>query len=344
MSNESGASMLKWFASFLAIVLLAVSGGGLYLWKQYRAEIKLLHQYVEKIETQLQTKEEIATEFQTNLAKLAADSQSQDVVLSDHLRALDENLRRVKAKVKRVSQDTSSSQQWLLAEVEYLLKSADHRILMKEDVKGAVKLLRFADDLIKKMPIEDQGLMDVRVAVAKDVASLQGYKDIDVPGTYAALSALSDQIENLPLAQSAFDVEMPAADGEESEELPQMLSAINSTMSGYLVIRKHDVEELKALLSPDQRINLRDSMRLTIEQAQTALLRGDQRTFDQSLTKVRGWVHKYFLADNFRVQLTIKKVESLIKTRVQRDLPDIARSQQALKRYLTDRMRQERRY
>ena len=342
MSNQSGAGFAKWFAMFLLLVIVGGGSGGYYLWSQNKTEIKLLHQYVEQVETRLQTKEKIATEFQVNLAKLAADSESQDVVLYSHLRALEDNLKRIKKRVKKVSEDTLSSQKWLLAEVEYLLKSTDHRIQMKEDVKGAVKLLRSADSLIKKMPMEDQGLMDVRVAIAKDVASLQAYKEIDVPGTYAALSALGDQIEALPLAQAAFDAKPEPVEGEE-QELPKMLSAINETMSGYLVIRKHDVEELKALLSPDQRINLRDSMRLTIEQAQTALLRGDQRIYDQSLSKVRSWVHKYFIADNFRVQLTIKKVEDLIKVQVQQDLPDIARSQQALKRYLTDKMREERR-
>ena len=341
-SSNTGSNIAKWTSIFLTATLLAGGAGAYYLWNQSQLEIKLLHKYVEKVEVRLQQKEDIVTEFRVNLAKLSADSEGQDVVLNDHLRNLEDNLSRVSKRLRRVSEDTLSSQKWLLAEVEYLMKSADHRILMKEDVKGAVKLLKSADDLIKKMPIEDQGLMDVRVAIAKDVASLQAYKDIDVPGTYAALNAIGDQIENLPLAQTAFD-EVASVDGAvaEKQEMPKMLSAVNETMAGYLVIRKHDISELKALLSPDQRNNLRDSMRLTIEQAQTALLRGDQRIYDQSLSKIRAWVHKYFIADNFKVQLAIKKVDALIKVQVQHDLPDIAGAQQALKRYLTDRMRKE---
>ena len=231
MSNESGANIAKWFAIFLLLVVVGGGAGGYYLWSESKKEIGLLHAYVEKVETQLQTKKGIVTEFQTNLAKLAADTKSQDVVLNAHLRALDDNLESINSRLRKVREETMSSQKWLLSEVEYLLKSADHRILMKEDVKGAVSLLRSADSLIKKMPIEDQGLMNVRVAIAKDVASLQAYKDIDVPGTYAELSALGSQIEALPLSQEAFDEKTIsiAAEGEKKSEMPKMLSAINET-------------------------------------------------------------------------------------------------------------------
>lgn len=343
MSTENGSNGAKIAAIFLSVALVGGGAGGYVLWSKNQTEINLLHKYVEKVETRLREKEDIVTEFRVNLAKMAADSEGQDAVLKDHLRSLGDNLEDVSKRLKRVSKDTLSSQRWLLSEVEFVMRSADHRILMKEDVKGAVRLLKSADELIKKMPVEDRGLMDVRVAIAKDVAALQAYKDIDVPGTYAALNALGDQIESLPLSQTEFDVAdgETVAEGEEPAEMPKMLSAINETMAGYLVIRKHDVAELKALLSPDQRVNLRDSMRLTLEQAQTALLRGDQRVYDQSLSKVRAWVHQYFIADNFKVQLAIKKVESLIKVRVEYDLPDIAGAQQALKRYLNDRMRRE---
>lgn len=319
----------------LAIAVIAAMGvAGMYFWEKNQEEITLLHHYVNKIEAELVAKDAAVGEFKNNLAKISADMQSQDAVLNDHLRTLEETLQRVGQRLDKV--EVSSSQSWLLSEVEYLLKIADHRILLKEDVKGAVTLLRAADALIKRMPVEDQGLLDVRVAISKDIASMEVYRNVDVPGTYAALAGLSDMIEKLPLIPE----EMPElSDKAKEQEQPSVLNTINDTMSGYLRVRRHNVDELKALLSPEREINLRDSIRLKLEQAQMGLLRGDQRIYDQSLSKVRKWVHNYFVSDNYRVEIAIKKLEGLIKVQVDHDLPDISGSQQALKRYLADRMR-----
>lgn len=323
----------NWLFIVALVVIVGMGIAGMYFWDKNQEEIDLLNRYVTKIEDELAAKDAAASEFQENLSKVAADMQSQDAVLNDHLRTLEETLQRVSQRLDKV--EVSTSQSWLLSEVEYLLKIADYRILMKEDVKGAVALLKSADALIKRMPVEDQGLLDVRVAISKDIASLEAYRNVDVPGTYAALSALGDMIDQLPLVPT----EMSDTAATEEKTGSQVLDAINDTMSGYLRIRRHDVEELKALLSPEQRINLRDSIRLMLEQAQMGLLRGDQRIYDQSLSKIRKWVHNYFVSDNFRVQIAIKKLESLIKVQVEYDLPDISGSQQALKRYLADRMR-----
>ena len=332
---QKSSSIGTWFSGFLCLCLVGLGGGGYYVHMQSQEELGLLHDYVMKVETELQTKNEAVITLKNNLAKISADSQSQDQILSDHLRALDDELKRVSKRMNKLA--VVSSQSWLLAEVEYLLKISDYRILSKQDVKGAVQLLKAADDLIENMPSSDQGLLDVRVAISRDIASLESYRNVDVPGTYAALVTLGESIEKLPLIITEPGAE--PVEGEKAVEQPKMLSAINETMAGYLAIRKHDVSELKMLLSAEQRINLRDSIRLTLEQAQTALLRGDQQVYDQSLGKVRAWVHAHFVSDHFRVQMAIKKVESLIKVEVEHDLPSIANSQQELKRYISDRMR-----
>ncbi|CAA0080387.1 Protein HemX [BD1-7 clade bacterium] len=324
----------------LLILLVAGGGGGYYVWTQAQQELGLMRQVVEKMQGQLKSKDESVVEFKEQLSKISAETQSQDLVLNDHLRTLEDNLTKMKGQFKKLSDATLSSESWLLAEVEYLLKIADQRILMREDVKGAVSILKSAETLIKKMPVEDRGLLNVRVAIAKDMASLEAYKDIDVPGTYAKLTALGDTVERLPLLQTAFNSSVGLTD-EEKKKQPKTLAAINETLSGYLIVRHHDADKLRALLSDEEAASLKDSMRLALEQSQTSLLRGDQRTYDQSLGKVRNWIHQYFVANNFKVKMAIKKIDELMKVQVENDLPDISGSQQALKRYLNERMRQK---
>lgn len=339
MTRQSG--FVVWLSVFLLLVIGVLLGGGFYLWKQQKTEMELLHQYVASVEGQLGVKDKAVSEFRHSLSKLAAETQSHDVILNDHLRMLEEDLTRVSKQVSNM-ENNMSSQNWLLSEVEYLMKLAGQRILIKEDVKGALVLLRKAEALIREMPVEDPGLVNVRVAIAKDIASMEMYRNIDVPGTYAELAALGEMIEKLPLVPTQMPQEgAENAEGEEAEQQPSALSQINDAFAGYITIRRHDVSELKALLSPEERLNVRDSMRLALDQAQTALLRADQRIYDESLSRIRRWVLQYFVADDFRTQQVARRLETLIKIRVEFDLPDIAISQQELKRYLADRMRMQ---
>lgn len=328
-----------WLSVFLLLVIGALLAGGYYLWKQQQGEMELLHQYVAKVETQLGVKNEAVQEFKKSLAKLTADGQSQDVIITDHLRLLEEDMARVKSDVGRMQQNISQ-ENWLLAEVEYLLKMASVRIMIKQDVKNALALLRKAEALIGELAKEDQGLLDVRVAIAKDIASMEMYREVDVPGTYAELVSIGEMIEKLPLVPTAIPAGAAGEDGE-AAKAPGILADINEAFAGYITIRRHDSEELKALLSEEQLLNLRDSIRLALEHAQTGLLRGDQRIYDDSLSKVRRWVLQYFTPDNFRTQMVTGQLEKLIKVRVEHDLPDLAVSQRELKRYLADRMRQQ---
>src|SRR5690554_310838 len=334
--NNNRASQQGGFALLMPITMLVllavVLAGGIYLWKQQTTQIDLLNEYVSSIETQLGIKDQAVKEFRSSLSKLSAETQSQDVILGDHLRALEDELNSVTQRLAHMEKSVST-ENWLLSEVEYLLKMADQRILIKEDVKGALILMRQAEKLVRTMPSDDAGLMNVRVAIAKDIAMMEMYRNIDVPSTYAELAALGVIIENLPLVPTRMQEQ-----GEEAEQ-PDTLAKVNEAFAGYITIRRHDTEELKALLSPEQRLNMRDSLRLALDQAQTGLLRGDQRIYDESLSRIRRWVLQYFITEDRQTQQVMRRLEDLIRVRVEFDLPAIAISQQELKRYLLDRMR-----
>lgn len=332
-ATKSKRGLLGWVCFLFALLLLAGSAAGFFLWHKTQEEIRLLHSYVNKVEQNLALKSQATAEFQKKISQMSAENKSQDLVLSDHLKELESNMLQLDGQFKKVTQATLSNDVWLLSEVEYLLKTADHRILMKADVKGAVAILKSADSLIKKMPLEDAGLTRVRVAIAQDIAQLQGSKAIDVPGTYAELTSLSSQIERLPLVQTAFSHQADSPNTAKQD----ILAKINQTMRGFIKVKKHDVKTLKAMLSDEDRLSLKNGLRLSIEQAQTALLLGDQRIYDDSLSRVRQAVHQYFVADNFKVKLALKKIDALFKVQVKQELPDISASQQALKRYLNER-------
>lgn len=146
--NNNRASQQGGFALLMPIIMLVllavVLAGGIYLWKQQTTQIDLLNEYVSSIETQLGIKDQAVKEFRSSLSKLSAETQSQDVILGDHLRALEDELNSVTQRLAHMEKSVST-ENWLLSEVEYLLKMADQRILIKEDVKGALILMRQAE-------------------------------------------------------------------------------------------------------------------------------------------------------------------------------------------------------
>ena len=88
---------------------------------------------------------------------------------------------------------------WQLAEVEYLLRLANQKLLMTSDVISARALLRDADTIL--LELDDYSLFPIREALAEDLAVLRMVPHLDQEGIYLRLSALSRQVAVLPLLQ-----------------------------------------------------------------------------------------------------------------------------------------------
>ena len=101
-----------------------------------------------------------------------------------------------------------SEQAWKLAEVEYLLRVANQRVLMERDVKTALRLLQSADGILAEL--DDYAMHGVRATLASEILSLEQFATADVSGIYLRLDAVKRQLSTLTLALPAFTLERPA--------------------------------------------------------------------------------------------------------------------------------------
>ncbi|MCK5880242.1 MAG: uroporphyrinogen-III C-methyltransferase [Sinobacterium sp.] len=331
-ASQSGFSTVT---AGLLVIIVALVGAAGFVYQKDQKRIGLLERNFIRVEERLVLKNAATKEFKVGLAKVSADVSTQDTIVQRHLKALEETLIKVGTRVNKL--EDSSSQEWLLSEIEYLMKMADHRILMKEDVKGAIALLQSAESVIAKVPGEDSGLNNVRNAIVKDITSMEVFKGVDVPGTYAQLVALGGLVEKLPLVPLE-SVAVPA-EGVVEDEGSSFIDKINRSMGKYLTIRQYSDADLERMLTEDQREGLKTSVLLSLEQAQMAILRGEQTIYDASLKKVRLSLLNYFQADDYRVEIAKLKLDKLIDVKIETELPNIANSQQELKRYLSSRVR-----
>ena len=220
-----------------------------------------------------------------------------------------------------------SERDWKLAELEYLLLVANHRLLMERDVATALDLLRSADDLLQGL--EDMALHGVRSALASEILSLEQTRGADLQGLYLRLEALKRQLADLALAQPQFAAPKEAATvGGEGDGF---WAALADEFHSLLQFRRIDAE-IGPPLAPDAARYLDLNLRLMLEQAQLAALKQDQAVFATSLDSARQWVGDHFDGADLGVQAVSNALAELRRTDLKVALPDISASLEELRR------------
>lgn len=227
------------------------------------------------------------------------------------------------AQVTRPAEAPPSSREWKLAEVEYLLSVANHRLNLQRDAKGADTLLERADGLLADL--DDFAFHDVRALVSAERLALRTFEDVDIQGLYLRLEATKGLLQDLPLRLPEYvagDTKEPdAVDGDES-----MVASLLSRLEGLVRFRRHEGEAVRPLLPPDQAEYLEQHMILALERAQLALLRHDQWIYTNNLQSAREWLHRFVDPERAVVVEASRELDALLAVDLAEKLPDISGS------------------
>lgn len=212
------------------------------------------------------------------------------------------------------------AQTWQVAEAEYLLRVANHRLRLEADAGGALGMLAAADRALSDA--DPFAYHDVRALLAQERAALEAVAGADVQGIYLRLAALEGQLDELPLRPPAYAAK--AADAQEAAGTTA-LDAILSRLSGLVRFRSAG-PPARPLLPPEQAEYLQLNLRLALNHAQLAALRRDQAVFGASLATASEWLAAHVdlraeAASAFASALAALQDEDLAAT-----LPDISGS------------------
>lgn len=329
----------------IVLVLLAMAaglGGG---WLGYQSQLKLNNIVREQgrlTEANTQLRRQLGNELDSRLAKISSDlnaevdqfvvEQQRQTRHIDSMQAvIDEHRQRL------LELSTTDRKDWLLAEVEYLLRLANQRVLMAKDVVAAQALLRSADNILAEL--KDVSLHSLRSALATDLAALRAAGDTDIQGVYLRLHALIGEIETLPLfvlpdAPSVKPIESDAEGWR--AQLDRGVEAALNKFGEYVTIR-HREDIYNPAMSPEWEGLARQNLRMMLEHAQSALLSGNAELYKRSLGKAQHWVGRFFTFDERAVKALNAELNSLLKVNVAPTLPDISSSLMAVKNKLDDR-------
>ncbi|MCS2159779.1 uroporphyrinogen-III C-methyltransferase [Scandinavium sp. H11S7] len=323
--------------SVVAIAIALAAGIGLYgLVKkqntnQTTASDTLVNQVTVLQKAQESQKSELDGIIKQQADRLTAAKQQQD--------ALTKQLDELQQKVATIS--GSDAKTWQLAQADFLVKLAGRKLWSDQDITTAAALLKSADASLADM--NDPSLITARRAITDDIASLSGVAQVDYDGIILKVNQLSNQIDNLRLADNTDD-DSPMDDdsGELSSSLGEwrvnLQKSWQNFMDSFITIRRRD-ETAVPLLAPNQDVYLRENIRSRLLVAAQAVPRHQEQTYKQALDNVSTWVRAYYDTDDATTKAFLDEVDSLSQQNINMDVPETLQSQAILEKLMQTRVR-----
>jgi uroporphyrin-3 C-methyltransferase len=307
--RRSGAGL----ASFALLLALAALGGVGYLYWQVNLapqsqdpRLAVLEARLGELETRnAVTGEEVAGAIRRETDRIAAELRAE-----------------IEQRTAAAGGGAVAPRDWQLAEARFLLRMANHRLLLERDSRGAVELLRAADAVL--VATEDFALHDVRARIAEEVLALESVPAGDSEGLFLQIEAIKRDLDKLPLRVPELK---PAA----PEQVPpaNFLAAVRDELERLVRFREFD-GAARPLLAPEEAVYLELNLRLMLERAQLAALHGQQTIYSQSVGTAAGWVGSYLDVTAPDVRRVLDGLQALEKVDVATPLPEISGSLRAL--------------
>ena len=292
--------------------------------------------------------DQVQDQLSRQLANARAQTERSEQALSQQLSAVQREQEQLSQQLagqqqRLASLSTTTREDWLLAEAEYLLKIANQRVLIERTTSNAVALLRNADErlLQASQGIGDAELFAIRKALSRDLSALETVEPIDKEGVYLRLYALAERVDDLPRLQVEAFAELTdpvqTVDEERAESgwvkrFWRGLRDLAGSLDRY--VRIDDVEAPAKPLVDSYATRLAAlNVRLLLEQAQLALMQEEPQVYRHSLEKAQTFLRDYYLASEQNTRLQAALAE-LAAVEVAPELPDISGSLTLLRDYL----------
>lgn len=325
--------------SVIAITLSIIFSGGIaYQMQQkdavYQAKISAL-------QTQLtQTQSNLAAEInqikQETQAKADQLTHKTDVALNQQQKSID-SLQLAIADIKgRRPND------WLLAEVDYLVKLTGRKLFLEHDIVSATKLMESADQRIAEL--NDPSLVPLRKAMARDITQLKIIPLIDREGLVLRLTTLQQQVDTLPLANAMLPETQQQSAPQVSENINDwqnnLVSSLKDFSENFITFRTRDGNAIP-LLSPEQHFYLKENLKAKLETAIKAVYAEQQEIYTTALSTADKWSASFFNSDDQSVQQFNHALLQLSKQNIQVQYPVKLETQHELADVITERLRRE---
>lgn len=322
----------SWFGLFNFLLILALAGAAGYYWwleqqvkRQYEAEIADLraglaarasNARVEEVDGGLDAVRGDLGALQNEIAALNTGQES--------LTAASEKLYELYGRDKN---------DWQLAEVEYLMRVAQHKLILQDDFEGAAITLQAASDKIALTA--DPGLLPVRVKISDEIADLKTRKRADLVGMTLILAQLARQARVLEpgFERRVDEVADPAPPA--LEQGGDFFDRVNRVVDSLVTIRyqgERRPTEVEASV-----INIGETLEDNLKLARWSVLERDAFQYSKLIDETLRLFREFYDLDNAANSDFLDQLQDLQKMQLKPEKPDIGGSLRELQRILSQR-------
>ena len=283
-----------------------------------------LNKELSEIKSQINTSQMDTLASQTSLNQMKQTLQKSETRFSEQEQMLSE---------WRAAQNGDVGK-WRVAEAHYLIKLADDHLQLSHNQKMAITLLQQAEKTLQNS--QDSNLLEIRKAIANDLANLQALPQVDITSLYLRLSALNEQIDKLPFpANPLASDESQNTSTPIAKDLPWWKAAMEYTRQGLnkiVIVRKTGSDNLP-LVMPDEKLFLVQNLHVQMESAMWAVLQQNPEIYQASLMRAATWVQQYFAQNAQETKSMLENLEEAKKIDIKPISVNLASTLQLFEQY-----------
>ncbi|PKG40125.1 hypothetical protein CXF74_04755 [Psychromonas sp. Urea-02u-13] len=333
------------FSGLLSLILIvACALFAFTIYKQNKASVASQQVQLTELTTQLnaQSSEQSSQLRQTIKIKTTLEAQLEKVTLQ--LQQANNDNKISKTDIQSLQRSFAATNirhpnDWILAEVEYLLTLTGRKIWLEKDIKTAISLLIAADQRI--VELNDASLSPLRGALLEDINALEALPKRDPDGVILALTSLERRVDKL----RSTSLIMPDADENKATEVStdinewddNLIKSWNVFVDSFITVNKRE-SKIKALLSPEQSWYLQEHLRNNLAKAEFAIYREQQDVYDIALENTLTLLNNYYDLKDNETGHFYKSIKRLSKRKVSIKYPDQLKSAPLLERVIEQRL------
>ncbi len=317
-----------WFGVFNFLLIVGLIAAAAYYWQlQQKTEAGKLAAF-ESLKQQVANKAE-SNQLQSKLRPLESGLTD----LLGRLEQLHKHQQEMQGSTEKLYELFGRDENgWQLAEVEYLMRIAQHKLILENDFEGAAITLQAASDRIATTG--DMGLLPVRVKISDEIAELKTRRRADLVGMTLKLAQLGQQVRSLI---PGFKVQPAVEPGLEANDgIDLSLQERVSDFFGSLVSVKRDVDmaptKTEALI-----INVGEKLEDNLKLTRWAVLERDAFQYKRLMKENIELFKQFYNLDDAANHDFYSQLQALQQAEIKPEKPDINGSLEMLRKIITKR-------
>ena len=273
--------------------------------------------------------------LQSQLQAMSAQQQTDAAALRRRVEELAEAPARIAElgrSLEEIRARTEAPQRvWIRAEALYLLKLAESRLELENDLRTAITAMEAAD--ARLATVTDPGIDAVREQLNRELTALRAVPEPELAGVHARLVALERATASFPV------VGVPVSSArrpEISEELPRSAwerawKRIREASRDLFAMRRVDPATARLVTAEEEALR-RQHLELLLFAARIAVMQQDELGYVDALRSAETWLTEFFDAGEPDVAAALVEIDELVAIDIDPPHPEIGEAAIMLER------------